>query len=255
MAVAQKWMQLSHTGYERKIEIETMINIKAVMVLINKIRFMMNQYRVKRYWKATNQHNSTWLGAIGNQMFIDFVQRGGLSVGKYTYGKLNINYTGNKNERLIIGDYCSIATTCLFILGGEHDYRCVSTFPLISRIGKYGTEVLTKGQIVVDDEVWIGDHAIIMSGVHIGKGAVIAAGSIVTHDVEPYSIVGGNPAKLIRFRFSESIIKKLMNIKLAVDGVDDELKDCLVTRVTEGNVNEIIERLKRLGAISDAREQ
>lgn len=70
-------------------------------------------------------------------------------------------------------------------------------------------EATSKGDIVVKDDVWIGYGSIILSGVHIGQGAVIAAGSVVSHDVPPYAIVGGVPARLIKYRFSEEMTKKL----------------------------------------------
>ena len=108
--------------------------------LIGKAIFTYKKQWIKRKWKSMNSHNCTWLGEICNRQFIDFILNGGITVGKGTYGKLNINYTCNEDEQLIIGDYCSIATTCLFILGGEHDYRCITTFPFISRIGGRKTE-------------------------------------------------------------------------------------------------------------------
>lgn len=73
-------------------------------------------------------------------------------------------------------------------------------------------EACTKGDIIVDDDVWIGERATIMSGVHIGQGAVIAAGSVVTHDIPPYAVVGGVPAKIIKYRFSKEIIDGLLKV-------------------------------------------
>lgn len=219
------------------------------MGLIYKTRLFFDKLLLKKYWKDHNSHNATWLGKVCNQQFVNFVKRGGISVGKYTYGKLNINYTCNVDEKLIIGDYCSIATSCLFILGGEHDYRTFSTFPIVSRIGGYETEVLTKGAICLEDEVWIGDNATIMSGVTIGKGAVVAAGSIVTHNVPPYAIVGGNPAKVIKYRFSDTVIDHLMQYKLVVSHVDTEVKEILSTRINDENVEKMIEELIKKNVI------
>jgi acyl-[acyl carrier protein]--UDP-N-acetylglucosamine O-acyltransferase len=79
-------------------------------------------------------------------------------------------------------------------------------------IKRSSIDAISKGHIEVEDEVWIGTGALIFSGVKIGKGAIIGAGSIVTKDVLPYAIVGGNPAKLIRFRFNEEIIRVLKPI-------------------------------------------
>ena len=76
-------------------------------------------------------------------------------------------------------------------------------------------EAGSKGDIVIKDDVWIGQNAIICSGVTVGQGAVVAAGAVVTKDVEPYAIVGGNPAKFIKYRLDESLRKKLEKIDVA----------------------------------------
>lgn len=217
------------------------------MALIKKIIVQFREIKLKQYWKKINYHNYTWLGNIGSEAYIDFIHSGGIQVGKYTYGQLNTTYTGNSEERLIIGDYCSIAASCLFILGGNHNYKVLSTYPFISKIGKMETEVETKGPIIVKDEVWICDNAIILSGVTLHKGAVIAAGSVVTHDVPAYAIVGGNPAKVIKYRFTDKIIEKLLQLKLEINEVTPELLEVFSTELDETNVHEIIEKLN--GAI------
>lgn len=221
------------------------------MLLLKKIKIKWNQFQIMNDWKSMNKHNSTWLGRSGHPQYFEFVRSGGIRVGNYTYGKINVNYTGNKSEKLIIGNYCSISATCLFILGGEHDYQCISTFPFISRIGTYPTEVLSKGAIVLEDEVWIGDNVTVLSGVHIGKGAVVAAGSVVTRNVYPYAVVAGNPARIIKYRFSPNIIERLVRIHLDIDTVDDNLKELLTRRINEDNIHEIIKALFDNGSIAD----
>lgn len=72
----------------------------------------------------------------------------------------------------------------------------------------------TKGPIIVEDEVWIGNNVIVMSGIKIGKGAIVAAGSVVTKDIPPFAIVGGNPAKFIKWRFAEELISKRVEINI-----------------------------------------
>lgn len=84
----------------------------------------------------------------------------------------------------------------------------VSTYPFKRKLFHGGEEAVSKGDIIVGDDVWVGYGATILSGVHIGQGAVIAAGAVVNKDVPPYAIVGGIPAKVIKYRFSESVCKK-----------------------------------------------
>lgn len=130
-------------------------------------------------------------------------------VGKKTYGCISVSDFSPSNTRLIIGSYCSIAPGVQFLLGGEHQINSISTYPFKVKRFSDEREAGSKGDIIVKDDVWIGTNAIICSGVTIGQGAIIAAGAVVTKDVEPYAIVGGNPAKLIRYRFSENLKTKL----------------------------------------------
>lgn len=135
-----------------------------------------------------------------------------VEAGKESYGELNVVSFGEE-AKLKIGNYVSIAQNVFFILNAEHNLDTISTFPFKVKILKECKyEALTHGDIVIEDDVWIGHGATIMSGVHIGQGAVIAAGAVVTKDVEPYAIVGGVPAKVIRYRFDEDIRAKLLEI-------------------------------------------
>ena len=117
-------------------------------------------------------------------------------------------------DRLIIGRYCSIAAEVRFIMnGGNHHTDWMTTYPF-PIFGK-GWEVAmpaswpNKGDTVVGHDVWIGYAATIMPGVTIGNGAIIASASVVTRDVPPYAIVGGNPATVVRHRFDEATIARL----------------------------------------------
>lgn len=208
--------------------------------LLRKIR----EFKIKNSWKKLNKHNQTWWGVFANQGTLEFITHGGISVGKNTYGPINVNYTGNKDEKLIIGSNCSLSTTVVFETGGEHDYSAISTFPFAQKIYGYDTDVISRGPIILDDEVWIGENALILSGVHIGKGAVVAAGSIVTRDVAPYSIVAGNPARQIKMRFSQEVVNKLMKIDLDINCMDDTIRDILRTKITDDNVDYVIEELR-----------
>lgn len=127
-----------------------------------------------------------------------------VSMGKGSYGELNI-VSFNDQSHLYIGNYVSIAQHVTFLLDVEHKTSTVSTYPFRAKVQKSGDEAGSKGDIIIDDDVWIGYGATILSGVHIEQGAVIAAGAVVSKDVPPYSIVGGVPAKLIRFRFDEDV--------------------------------------------------
>lgn len=121
-------------------------------------------------------------------------------------------YTNNK---IIFNKYISIAEGVDFMLGANHNVNRVTTYLNFST--PEGTldpsDMVSNGDIIIENDVWIGYNATIMDGVTIGNGAVIAANAVVTKDVEPYSIVGGVPAKLIKKRFSDKIIKKLLKLK------------------------------------------
>jgi len=143
---------------------------------------------------------------------------GGCEIGAYTYLGEGCLIGGG-----VIGRYCSIAPGVKIGLG-EHEPSHVSMHPIFfgskhsfnipDGIGTARDLTLRKHQIPrIGNDVWIGANAIICRGVNIGNGAIIAAGSIVRHDVEPYSIVGGVPAKYIKKRFPDELIDKLQNIK------------------------------------------
>lgn len=134
-------------------------------------------------------------------------------LGAGTYG-LPIVLDWKEGTTLEIGSYCSISRNVQIFLGGIHRTNWVSTFPfpkfypehenLISEFG------ITKGNVIIGSDVWLCRNCTIMSGVTIGHGAVIATGAIVTKDVPPYAVVAGNPAKVIKFRFDQTTIDKLL---------------------------------------------
>jgi acetyltransferase-like isoleucine patch superfamily enzyme len=134
-------------------------------------------------------------------------------IGEYTYGLPTIINYGN-GANLKIGKFCAIADNVKIMLDGEHKLDDVSIYPfqtLLKLTDK--TYSYTKGDVIIGNDVWIGHGATILSGVNIGDGAVIGANAIVRKSVEPYSIVVGNPGKVIRKRFSQEIIDKLLKIK------------------------------------------
>lgn len=137
-----------------------------------------------------------------------------VSVGKGTYGPIKA-ITSTLEAKLIIGNYCSIAEGVTFVVSSDHPTNYLSTFPFKKRIIHNGDDAVTKGDIIIGDDVWIGTNAIILSGVKIGQGAVIAAGSVVTKNVPSYSIVGGVPAKVIKYRFDQQTVNKLLTLDLS----------------------------------------
>lgn len=153
-------------------------------------------------WRRHNKQNLTRV-----HTFFPMEQ---VTVGRYTYGILNVVTYGNSNEILEIGDFCSIAEDVKFILGGEHLYCGMSTYPFKVNIMGSASEVVTKGPIIIRDDVWIGSNSIILSGTTIGQGAIIAAGSIVSKDVPPYAIYTTN--KIIKYRFQPEIIEMMLKI-------------------------------------------
>lgn len=159
----------------------------------------------EQLWRTQNPHNTT---TVQNYQFpIEKV-----TVGNYTYGPLIIRSWDGPDEGLTIGNFCSIADGVTFLMGGEHDYSRFLSFPYDAFFVSFQADVNAKGPIVLEDDVWIGANAIIVSGVTIGQGAVITAGSIVTKDAPPYAIVGGNPAKVLKYRFDPVTIEILLSL-------------------------------------------
>ncbi|MDT8421804.1 MAG: CatB-related O-acetyltransferase [Desulfuromonadales bacterium] len=148
-------------------------------------------------------------------------------IGEHTYGDPRIVDFG-EGSTLIIGKYCSIASGVVILLGGNHRTDWVTTYPFPA-LGIRWTEAATieghpqsRGDVVIGNDVWLGTDAMILSGVRIGDGAVVAARSVVTRDVPPYGIVAGNPAKLVRTRFDNVRVQALLALRWW-DWPDDEV--------------------------------
>ncbi len=130
--------------------------------------------------------------------------------------KYHFDFTG---DRLIIGKFCMIASGAAFIMNGaNHLTEAISAYPfaIFGNAWANAMEDKTypnKGDTHIGNDVWIGHQATIMAGVTIGDGAIIAAHSVVTKDVPPYTIVGGNPAKMIRKRFTDAQIEQLLELQ------------------------------------------
>lgn len=134
-------------------------------------------------------------------------------IGLGSYG-LPIVFDWQEDSTLKIGSFCSISDNVRIYLGGHHRTDWASSYPFpafvnqAAHITEYG---FSNGDVIIGSDVWLCANAIILSGVTIGHGAVIANGAVVTKNVEPYAIMGGNPAKLIRYRFDEPIRNRLLH--------------------------------------------
>lgn len=170
-------------------------------------------------------------------------------VGEHTYGFKYENvlyHSSEKKEKLIIGDYCSIAPNVQFVLASDHSYKGLSTYPFKVKILGQEAEAISKGDIIVKDDVWIGLNSIILSGVTIGQGAIVAAGSVVTKDVPDYAIVGGNPAKVIKYRFEPEVIEELRMFDFSTLTEDKikKLGEKLYKEITKDNVKELLAEIQ-----------
>lgn len=139
------------------------------------------------------------------------------SIGDYTYGTPVLRWC--TPSTLKIGKFCSLAAGCTFMAGGNHRPDWITTYPF-SALSQffpfaqgYEGHPASKGPIVIENDVWIGQNALILSGVTVGNGAVIGAESVVTKNVLPYEVVAGNPARHLKFRCTEDQIAALLRIQ------------------------------------------
>ena len=140
-----------------------------------------------------------------------------LVMGDHSYDEPRLVTFFDHEGRVEVGKYSSVHHTVEIIVGGNHHPEWVSTYAFRHRFGLAGAGALerqpwSQGPVIIGNDAWIGWRSVILSGVTIGHGAVVAAASVVTKNVEPYEIVGGNPARPIRRRFSDSICDALLQI-------------------------------------------
>ena len=188
----------------------------------------------------TIKTNSTYFARFGEKKFPVL----SIDVDSYLVdGKIESGINFNVEEgihNIQIGKYCAIAEECLFIIDVNHDYKAVFQ-GYITGISENDRpeKIRRKGQIIIQNDCWLGHGVTVLGGVTIHDGAVVAANSTVTKDVPPYAIVGGNPAKIIGYRFSQEIIDKLLDIRWW-----DWTKQQLLERKKElkGDVSEFVNR-------------
>ena len=153
-------------------------------------------------------------------------------------------------DKLIIGKFCQIAAGVEFVMNGaNHQMNAVSTFPFYTLEGwkmnpPATSDMPFKGDTVIGNDVWIGQNATILPGVHIGDGAIIGANSVIGSDVEPYTIVVGNPAEAIRYRFDEELTELLLKFKWW-DKPIEEINE-LIPILTSSDLEKVKAEIRRL---------
>lgn len=203
------------------------------------LKSILNLFLFRKKYRKINCHNFTYA--------VNRFELSHISVGKFTYGGIQINDWGQNDYKVVIGSYCSVGPNTLFLLGSEHNLNTLSTYPLkVKKIKMQKKEAVSKGNIVLKDDVWVGANVIICSGVTIGQGAVVGAGTVVTKDIPPYAIAVGVPAKILKYRFSESLISKLQNVDLVklLDNVNKNNVSLCYKELTENNFDEVISKLE-----------
>ncbi|MFZ3452664.1 CatB-related O-acetyltransferase [Arthrobacter sp. 7Tela_A1] len=169
----------------------------------------------------------------------------GWEIGDHTYGRPTVF---ERTARLRIGKFCSIAAGVEIALG-NHRTDSVSSYPF-GTLGKWWPSATgisdhsSRGDVVIGNDVWIGASSFISSGVTVGHGAVIGAHAVVTKDVAPYSVVGGNPAKVIKYRFDPEVIEQLLEISWW--DWTDEIIDAHLPLMLRGSVTDFIAEAQAL---------
>ena len=158
-------------------------------------------------------------------------------------------------DRLIIGKFCQIAAGVEFVMNGaNHQMNAVSTFPFYTMEGwnmqaPEASDMPLKGDTVIGNDVWIGQNAVILPGVHIGDGAIIGADSVVGRNVDPYTIVAGNPAKVLRKRFDDELIGLLLRFEWWNRSIEEI--DSLIPLLTCSDLETVRKELKARLSASD----
>jgi acetyltransferase-like isoleucine patch superfamily enzyme len=172
------------------------------------------------------------------------LDRGLLQIGRHTYGHPSVHMYKGSEHKVVIGAFCSVGPGVTIITGGVHPIDWVSQFPFRVRWGMPGAYndgmPSSRGDVVIGSDVWLGTDAMILSGVRIGHGAVVAARSVVTRDVPPFAYVAGVPARVVRLRFEADIIDQLLEISWW-DWTDERIREA-VPLLSSSRVEEFVHR-------------
>ncbi len=199
---------------------------KASLIYL-KTKNYLAELKSRREWRKRNSHNKA-------SLMPPIVNTDRIHIGKCTYGPISAIISSCEGS-LYIGNYCSIASNVTFIVSADHSTKNISTFPFKTLCTfETSSEAISKGDIVVEDDVWVGYGATVLSGVRIGQGAIVAAGSVVTKDVPPYAIVGGVPAKVMKYRFDSELISALLEVDFSK----------LDKSMVQGNIDRLYQRLE-----------
>ena len=202
----------------------------------------MKLVRRLRNWR--NPHNETAIH-LGH-----LARRYGFAIGRHSYGRPKVRFP-ESGARLGIGSFCSIADKVEILLGGNHRVDWATTFPFGAFPEAWPDALAdgfhaTRGDVAIGSDVWLGSQAMILSGVTIGHGAVVAARAVVTRDVPAYAIVAGNPARLVRMRFGEAEIAAL--VETAWWDLPDTDVAPLIPLLQSGQVAELAAAVRALRA-------
>ena len=205
--------------------------------------YIIKQKLFKIKWRKKNPQNST----TAETLFDDSL----VTVGSYSYGPLRILNEGKKFN-LKVGSFCSIADNTYFILESDHKLNALTTYPYHKLILKdHKTDSISKGSIEIGDDVWIGQGAIILSGVKVGQGAVVAAGAVVNKNIPAYAVAGGVPAKILKYRFPPEMRELLCRIDYSkiTDKIISENESLFSENVKDMSVIKIEESLCKIGVL------
>ena len=206
--------------------------------------------------KVPNPNNIHPITGYDNEIYVKpTVKNPNIIVGDFTYiadsdfeSHVTHFYPWSR-DKLIIGKFCQIAAGVEFVMNdANHQMNAVSTFPFYTLEGwdmekPTSSDMPLKGDTVIGNDVWIGQNAVILPGVHIGNGAIIGANSVVGSNVEPYTIVIGNPAKILRKRFDDELVGLLLQFKWWDKNIEEI--NSLIPILTCSDLEKVREELKK----------